>query len=466
MAVLGGNRIPFARSDGAYANASNQDMFTAALDGLVDRFHLAGERLDMVIGGAVLKHSRDFNLMRECVLGSALSPYTPAFDLQQACGTGLQAAIAAADGIAAGRYEVGRRGRGGHHLRRADRLRRRPAPHPARAAPVEVQRRAAQAGRQAARHRSGVEIPTNGEPRTGLSMGEHAAITAKQMGIKRVDQDELAAASHRNMAAAYDRGFFDDLVTPFLGLYRDDNLRPDSSPEKLATLKPVFGVKNGDATMTAGNSTPLTDGASVALLATEEWATAHDIPVLAYFVDGETAAVDYVNGADGLLMAPTYAVPRLLARNGLTLAGLRLLRDPRGLRVRGAGHPAGVGVRGVLQGAAGSGRRAGAHRPVQAQRQRLVAGGRAPVRGDRWPHRRAARQTVGAEEGRDGPAGARPDLGVRRRRPGCDGDSRSLRTRTVCNARRRVFDVPDSPVLPSDPPTRRQHGASSLSVSY
>jgi len=150
-------------------------------------------------------------------------------------------------------------------------------------------------------------------------MGEHAAITAKQMGVKRVDQDALAAASHQNMAAAYDRGFFDDLVSPFLGLYRDNNLRADSTAEKLAKLKPVFGVKNGDATMTAGNSTPLTDGASVALLASEEWAQERSLPVLAYFVAGETAAVDYVNGADGLLMAPTYAVPRMLARNGLTL---------------------------------------------------------------------------------------------------------------------------------------------------
>jgi acetyl-CoA C-acetyltransferase len=318
VAVLGGNRIPFARSDGAYAQASNQDMFTAVLDGLVSRFHLAGERLDMVIGGAVLKHSRDFNLMRECVLGSALSPYTPAFDLQQACGTGLQAAIAAADGIAAGRYEAAAAGgvdttsdapiAFGDDLRRTLLGLRRSKSNVERLKLV---------GKLPAS--LGVQIPTNGEPRTGLSMGEHAAITAKQMRIKRVDQDALAAASHRNMAAAYDSGFFDDLVTPFLGLYRDDNLRPNSSPEKLATLKPVFGVKNGDATMTAGNSTPLTDGASVALLASEEWATAHDIPVLAYFVDGETAAVDYVSGADGLLMAPTYAVPRLLARNGLTL---------------------------------------------------------------------------------------------------------------------------------------------------
>ncbi|MGV0627700.1 acetyl-CoA C-acetyltransferase, partial [Mycolicibacter minnesotensis] len=318
VAVLGGNRIPFARSDGAYANASNQDMFTAALGGLVDRFGLAGEKLDAVIGGAVLKHSRDFNLIRESVLGSALSPYTQAFDLQQACGTGLQAAICAADGIAAGRYEVAAAGGVdttsdaplaiGNELRRTLLSLRR--------AKTNLQRLKLVGKLPAA---LGVEIPANKEARTGLSMGDHQAVTTKQMGIKRVDQDELAAASHRNMAAAYDRGFFDDLITPFQGLYRDDNLRPQSSPEKLATLKPVFGAKAGDATMTAGNSTPLTDGASVALLASEEWAAAHKLTPLAYFVDAETAAVDYVNGADGLLMAPTYAVPRLLARNGLTL---------------------------------------------------------------------------------------------------------------------------------------------------
>lgn len=318
VAVLGGNRIPFARSDGAYAEASNQDMFTAALGGLIERFGLAGERLGAVIGGAVLKHSRDFNLMRECVLGSALSSYTPAFDLQQACGTGLQAAIGAADGIAAGRYDVAAAGGVdttsdapialGDDLRRTLLGLRRSKSNLERLKLV---------GKLPAS--LGVAIPVNSEPRTGLSMGEHQAITAKQMGIKRVDQDELAAASHRNMAAAYDRGFFDDLVTPFLGLYRDDNLRPDASLEKLAKLKPVFGVKAGDATMTAGNSTPLTDGASVALLASEEWAAEHSLPPLAYFVDAETAAVDYVNGADGLLMAPTYAVPRLLARNGLSL---------------------------------------------------------------------------------------------------------------------------------------------------
>ena len=319
VAVLGGNRIPFARSDGAYAEASNQDMFTAVLSGLADRFALAGERLDAVIGGAVLKHSRDFNLMRECVLGSPLSPYTPAFDLQQACGTGLQAVIAAADGIAAGRYEVAAAGgvdsTSDAPIGLGDDLRR--SLLAVRRARSTVDRLKL-VGRVPAA--LGVEIPTNGEPRTGLSMGDHAAITAKQMGIRRVDQDELAVASHRNMIAAYDRGFYDDLVTGFLGLYRDDNLRADSTVEKLATLRPVFGVKAGDATMTAGNSTPLTDGASVALLSSEQWAREHSVTPLAYFVDAETAAVDYVNGNDGLLMAPTYAVPRLLARNGLSLA--------------------------------------------------------------------------------------------------------------------------------------------------
>jgi acetyl-CoA C-acetyltransferase len=318
VAVLGGNRIPFARSDRAYAEASNQDMFTAALGGLVDQFGLGGERLGAVIGGAVLKHSRDFNLMRECVLGSALSSYTPAFDLQQACGTGLQAAIAAADGIASGRYGVAAAGgvdtTSDAPIGLGDNLRRTLLGLRRSKSNVE---RLKLVGKLPAS--LGVEIPVNSEPRTGLSMGEHQAITAKQMGIKRVDQDELAAASHRNMAAAYDRGFFDDLVTPFLGLYRDDNLRPDASMDKLAKLKPVFGVKAGDATMTAGNSTPLTDGASVALLASEDWAAERSLTPLAYFVDAETASVDYVNGADGLLMAPTYAVPRLLARNGLSL---------------------------------------------------------------------------------------------------------------------------------------------------
>ena len=318
VAIVGGNRIPFARQDKSYAKASNQDMFTAALDGLVSRFNLQGEQLGMVAGGAVLKHSRDFNLIRECVLGSALSPYTPAFDIQQACGTGLQAITAVADGIASGRYEVAV---GGGVDTTSD-------------APIGVSEAMRRQMLEVNRSRStvdqllnaakllptlGIEIPRNGEPRTGMSMGEHAAITAKEFGISRADQDALAAASHVNMARAYTEGFFDDLITPYLGLTRDENLRPDSSAEKLAKLKPVFGVSLGDATMTAGNSTPLTDGASTVLLSSDEWAEEKGLPVLAYFVDSETAAVDYVNGPDGLLMAPTYAVPRLLARNGLTL---------------------------------------------------------------------------------------------------------------------------------------------------
>ncbi len=319
VAILGGNRIPFARSDRAYAQASNQDMFTAALNGLVSRFNLQGERLGAVAGGAVLKHSRDFNLIRESVLGSALSPYTPAYDLQMACGTGLQAIATVGDAIALGKIEVGAAGGSdttsdaplavGNELREF----------------LLSLRRAKTTGQRikllghVRPSLIGLDIPENGEPRTGKSMGEHAAVTAKEFGIRREDQDELAYLSHTNMAAAYDRGFFDDLITPFLGLTRDDNLRPNSSVEKLATLNPVFGVKLGDATMTAGNSTPLTDGASVALLSSEEWAAERKLPVLAHLVDTETAAVDFVHGKDGLLMAPTYAVPRLLERNGLTL---------------------------------------------------------------------------------------------------------------------------------------------------
>jgi acetyl-CoA C-acetyltransferase len=294
-------------------------MFTATLDGLVSRFNLQGEKLGMVVGGAVLKHSRDFNLIRESVLGSALSPYTSAYDLQQACGTGLQSIIAVGDAISAGRIDSGI---GGGTDTTSD-------------APIGVNDQAREFLLSLNRAKStgdrikllgnvragmiGLEIPRNGEPRTGKSMGDHAAITAKEFGVKREDQDELAAASHKNMAAAYDRGFFDDLVTPFLGLTRDDNLRPGSTVEKLSTLKPVFGTKLGDATMTAGNSTPLTDGASAVLLSTDEWAAERNLPVLAHLVDSETAAVDYVHGKDGLLMAPTYAIPRLLARNGLTL---------------------------------------------------------------------------------------------------------------------------------------------------
>ncbi|MFT7835190.1 acetyl-CoA C-acetyltransferase [Saccharothrix sp. BKS2] len=318
VAILGGNRIPFARSNGPYAAASNQDMLTAVLDGLVSRFGLRGARLGEVVAGAVLKHSRDFNLVREAVLGSGLAAETPAHDVQQACGTGLQAVIAVANKIALGQIEVGIAGG-------VDTTSDAPIAvnEDLRAVLLEFNRaRTAGARLRAAlklRPRHVVpEVPRNGEPRTGLSMGEHAAVTAREWGITREEQDELAAASHRNLAAAYDRGFFDDLVTPFQGLTRDQNLRPDSSAEKLARLKPVFGRGEG-ATMTAGNSTPLTDGASAVLLASEEWAEARRLPVLAYLTFSETAAVDYVHGGEGLLMAPAYAVPRMLDRAGLTL---------------------------------------------------------------------------------------------------------------------------------------------------
>jgi acetyl-CoA C-acetyltransferase len=315
--VLGGNRIPFARSDSAYAKATNQDMLTAALDGLVDRFDLAGERLGEVVAGAVLKHSRDFNLTRECVLGSRLAPETPAYDIQQACGTGLEAAILVANKIALGQVEVAVAGG-------VDTTSDAPLAlnEDLRAILLDANRQKSTQGRlkQLLRVRPqhvAPAIPRNEEPRTGLSMGEHQARTAAEWGITREAQDELAMRSHHNLAAAYERGFQDDLVTPYLGLERDQNLRPESSLEKLAKLKPVFG--GSDGTMTAGNSTPLSDGAAVALLASEEWAKAHGLTPLAAFVDGETAAVDYVNGREGLLMAPAYAVPRMLERNGLGL---------------------------------------------------------------------------------------------------------------------------------------------------
>jgi acetyl-CoA C-acetyltransferase len=317
VAIVGGNRIPFARSNGHYATASNQDMFTAALNGLVSRFGLQDERLGEVAAGAVLKHSRDFNLARESVLGSRLSPETPAYDIQQACGTGLQAVIQVADKIALEQIDAGVAGG-------VDTTSDAPlgVNEDLRQIFLELNRAKSLGGRLKALTKVRPtqivpDIPRNAEPRTGLSMGEHAAITAREWGVSREAQDELAAASHQKLAAAYERGFFGDLLTPYLGLTRDANLRPDSSADKLAKLKPVFGGKDG--TMTAGNSTPLTDGASTVLLASEEWAAERSLPVLAYLTHSETAAVDYVHGREGLLMAPAYAVPRMLARAGLSL---------------------------------------------------------------------------------------------------------------------------------------------------
>lgn len=318
-AILGGNRIPFARSNKEYSLASNQDMLTSAIDGLVARFGLAGQELGEAAGGAVLKHSRDFNLTRESVLGSALAPTTPAFDLGQACATGLEAVVSIAGKIRLGQIESGLAGGAdsasdaplavGEHARKIllEAMRAKTTPARLRALaglrPTDLAPAA----------------PNTAEPRTGLSMGEHQARTTADWGITRRAQDELAAASHRNAAAAWDSGFFDDLVTPYLGVTRDTNLRPDSSVETLAKLNPVFGRDlDAPATMTAGNSTPLTDGASAVLLGSEDWAAANGLEALAYLVDAQAAAVDFVSGDEGLLMAPAYAVPRLLARNGLT----------------------------------------------------------------------------------------------------------------------------------------------------
>ena len=322
VAIVGGNRIPFARSNGPYAHASDLDMLTATLDGLVERFSLEGERLGEVVAGAVLKHARDRDLTREAVLGSKLAPETPAYDVQQACGTGLETTIAVANKIALGQIDAGIAG----------------GVDTASDAPIAVNEDLRQIlldinrakslparARNLTRLRPGQvvpELPRNAEPRTGLSMGEHAALMARDWGVTREAQDELAVASHQAMAAAYERGFYDDLVSPYLGLERDQNLRPETSTDKLAKLKPVFGGEDG--TMTAGNSTPLSDGASAVLLASEEWAAERGLPVLAYFVDAQTAAVDHVHKGEGLLMAPAYAMPRLLDRNELAFADFDL----------------------------------------------------------------------------------------------------------------------------------------------
>lgn len=317
--IVGGNRIPFARSNKEYTTASNQDMLTAAIDGLVARFGLAGERLGSVAAGAVLKHSRDFNLTRECVLGSALDPATPAFDVQQACATGMEALSSISNKIKLGQIEAGIAGgvdtTSDAPIAVSEGLRK---------ALLEANRQKTTMGRIKAL--AGIRpadlapaTPGTGEPRTGLSMGEHQAITTAEWNVTRAEQDELAAASHQNLARAYDEGFFEDLITPFMGVTRDTNLRADSTVEKLGKLKPAFGRGlEAEPTMTAGNSTPLTDGASAVLISSEEWAQERGLPVLADVVDVESAAVDFVHGDEGLLMAPAYATPRLLARQGLT----------------------------------------------------------------------------------------------------------------------------------------------------
>lgn len=321
VAILGGNRIPFARSNGAYADASNIDMLTAALDGLVARFDLADKDIGEVVAGTVLKHSRDLNLTREAVLNTPLAATTPAYDVSQACGTGLQAAFAVANKIALGIIDSGIAGgtdtTSDAPIALGDGLRK----------PL-LRLGSAKTAKQRLGAISSINpkdllaFPENGEPRTRLSMGEHQAITALEWNISRADQDQLAYQSHQNLARAYEEGFFEDLITPYKGLTQDNNLRADTTLEKLSTLKPVFGKKNANPTMTAGNSTPLTDGASCVLLSSEAWAAEHGYEPLAYITHQQTAAVDFIGKeglTEGLLMAPAYAVPKMLARAGLTL---------------------------------------------------------------------------------------------------------------------------------------------------
>lgn len=321
VAILGGNRIPFARSNGVYADANNIDMLTAALDGLVARFDLADKQIGEVVAGTVLKHSRDLNLTREAVLNTQLPATTPAYDISQACGTGLQAAFAVANKIALGLIDSGIAGgtdtTSDAPIALGDGLRK-PLLRLGNAKTTKQKLSAL----STINPKDLLAFPQNGEPRTRLSMGEHQAITALEWNISRADQDELAYNSHQNLAQAYESGFFDDLITPYKGLTKDNNLRPDTTLEKLASLKPAFGKKNANPTMTAGNSTPLTDGASVVLLSSDAWAKEHGHKPLAYITHQQTAAVDFIGKeglTEGLLMAPAYAVPKMLKRAGLTL---------------------------------------------------------------------------------------------------------------------------------------------------
>ena len=346
-AILGGNRIPFARSNGPYAQASNQDMLTSAARRARRPLRPGGR--DRRRGRRRRRPQARARLQPGARGRDGLARWTtrpPAFDVQQACDTGIQAAVLASNKIKLGQAEVAIAGgvdtTSDAPLGVNDDLRR-------LLVKVNASKSTGDKVKLLAHVRPShlaPDIPRNAEPRTGLSMGEHAAITARKWNISREAQDELAATSHQRLAAAYDRGFFDDLVTPYLGLSRDQNLRPDSTVEKLAKLKPVFGVRDEHPTMTAANSTPLSDGASVVLLSTDEWADERRLPVLAHLTHSQTSAVPYVHGEEGLLMAPVYAVPKMLDARRADVRGLRLLRDPRGVRLAGAGDAGGVGGRG------------------------------------------------------------------------------------------------------------------------
>jgi len=320
VALVGSIRIPFCRSNTLYANRSNQDMLTATFKALVDRHQLHGEELGEVQAGAVLKHSRDFNLCRESVMSSGLAAETPASDVQMACGTGLQATINIANKIALGQIDVGMAGgvdtASDAPIGINEKLRK--VLLKANAAKTTGGRLKALTGLRP-QHFFMPATPSVMEARTRMSMGEHCELMAKEWKISREDQDQLAYLSHKNGAKAYDEGFYQDLLVPYSGAERDNNLRADTSLEKLASLSPAFDRKTGNGTLTAGNSTPLTDGASAVLLASEDWAKAHGMKVLAYLTAAQTAAVDFVNKKEGLLMAPAYAVPRMLKRAGIKL---------------------------------------------------------------------------------------------------------------------------------------------------
>jgi acetyl-CoA C-acetyltransferase len=316
VAIVGGIRIPFARSYTAYAKATNQDLLTAAFRAVVDRFKLQGQRLGDVAAGAVIKHPRDYNLTRECVLSSGLDPQTPGVDLQRACGTSLEAAILIGNKIALGQIDSGIAGG-------TDSISDAPITYPRSYQQLLL---ASARGRNLAqrlepwlklrpKHFKPV-LPAVVEPRTGLSMGQSTEVMAKKWQISRADQDQLAYESHKKAAAAWRDGFYDDLVVECLGLKADNNMRSDTSVEKLAKLRPSFAA---DGTLTAGNSTPLTDGASAVLLASQEWATQHNLPVLAYLRYGKAWAVDFATGKEGLLIAPAFSVPAMLKDAGLTL---------------------------------------------------------------------------------------------------------------------------------------------------
>jgi len=317
VAIIGGLRTPFCRAHGGYAGCSNQDMLSAVLSALVVKYDLHGECLGDVAAGAVIKHSRDYNLTRESVLSSGLAPQTPAFDLQRACGTSLSAAVLIASKISLGLVESG-------IAAGTDSISDMPIVYPDayRTLLMESARGRSLGAKLKPwlslrpRHFK-PEFPGVVEPRTKLSMGESMEITAKQWQLSRREQDELALASHQKAVRAYDEGFYEDLVISYHGLSRDNNLRPDTSLEQLGKLRPVFDRGPG-GTMTAGNSTPLTDGAAAVLLASEDWARQRGLPILAYLSYAKVAAVDFV-GDEGLLMAPTYAVSAMLDDAGLSL---------------------------------------------------------------------------------------------------------------------------------------------------